>query len=233
MLTGNAECSLHFHIKCFSKKLVCKIKKKTSSKFIISNIKHLLWQLKLFCIQEYFYVLSTYFHSFRQFLFCSVEPWNLKLLLYLTQSLMSRRYAHLLRDYLNDVVWSLHLMSLFCIKYITCNLFFFTSKQFYSLLSLSVLKKKWSNVIARLSLVVVVEMQNFNVAHYSKNKKDWGIKSKLGILAHHDKVQFCTVMGITLKAIFLELCLFLTKIFMWNDGSDRQALIHRVVLLLI
>ena len=70
------------------------------------------------------------------------------------------------------------------------------------------------------------------VAHYSKSIK--GINTKLGILAHHDKLQSlqdCETRGITLKAIFLELCPFLTKIVRRMMVSDRRALVPYVVLL--
>ena len=45
-----------------------------------------------------------------------------------------------------------------------------------------------------------------NVSHYSKSAE--GINTKLGILAHHDKVDSCRTRGITLKAVVLELCPF-------------------------
>ena len=45
--------------------------------------------------------------------------------------------------------------------------------------------KKMSNYCDRWIVIVIV--QNFNIAHYSKSIK--GINSKLGILAHHDKIQ--------------------------------------------
>ena len=52
--------------------------------------------------------------------------------------------------------------------------------------------------------------KNFSEADYSKTIK--GINTKLGILAHHDKMQLQD-KGIKLKAIVLESCPFLTKIF--------------------
>ena len=55
-----------------------------------------------------------------------------------------------------------------------------------------------------------------------------GFNTKLGILAHHGKVQLqgCKARGITLKAIFLELCPFLTKKnYMVQMVHDRRALV--------
>ena len=48
-------------------------------------------------------------------------------------------------------------------------------------------RKSQAIVIARSSSLLLSFFKNFNVAHYSKNIKN--INSKLGILAHHDKVQ--------------------------------------------
>ena len=49
-------------------------------------------------------------------------------------------------------------------------------------------RKSQSIVIARLLLLLLAAAyKHFNVAHYSKSIK--GIITKLGILAHHDKVQ--------------------------------------------
>ena len=42
-------------------------------------------------------------------------------------------------------------------------------------------------VIVRLSSLLLASCKNFKVAHYSESIKD--INTKLGILAHHDKVQ--------------------------------------------
>ena len=47
-------------------------------------------------------------------------------------------------------------------------------------------RKSWAFVIARASSLSS-SCKNFNVAHYSKNIE--GINIKLGIFAHHDKVQ--------------------------------------------
>ena len=55
--------------------------------------------------------------------------------------------------------------------------------------------------------------------------------TKLGILAHHDKMQLQD-KGIYLKAIFLELCPFLSKILSKMMALDRQALVPHAVLLL-
>ena len=51
--------------------------------------------------------------------------------------------------------------------------------------------------------------ETLNVAHFSKYIK--GINTKLGILAHHDKMQAASQGYITLKAIVFEFCPFLTK----------------------
>ena len=67
-------------------------------------------------------------------------------------------------------------------------------------------RKSWAIVIAR-SLLLSLLCKNFNVSHYSKSIKD--INTKLGILVHHDEVQLQGKEH-NYKAIFLELCPFLT-----------------------
>ena len=71
--------------------------------------------------------------------------------------------------------------------------------------------------------------KNFNLANYSKSRK--GINTKLGTLAHHDKVQQGKAMDITLKAIILELWHFLTKPLSTTMCPDRRALEPHAVLL--
>ena len=48
-------------------------------------------------------------------------------------------------------------------------------------------RKSWAIVIERSSSLSLF-CKNFNVAHYSKSFK--GVDTKLGILAHHDKMQW-------------------------------------------
>ena len=48
-------------------------------------------------------------------------------------------------------------------------------------------RKSQASVIARSTSLLSLSCKNFNVAHYSKSIK--GIITKLGILAHHDKMQ--------------------------------------------
>ena len=61
-----------------------------------------------------------------------------------------------------------------------------TKKQIV-IFSLSFRRNSWAIVITRSSLSAA-SCKNFNVAHYSKSIKD--ISTKLGIVAHHDNVQF-------------------------------------------
>ena len=69
--------------------------------------------------------------------------------------------------------------------------------------------------------------KNFNVGYYSKSIK--GINRKLGKIAQHDKMQLRD-KGLTLKAIFLELCPFLTKFLSRMMAPDRRALVpHAIV----
>ena len=68
---------------------------------------------------------------------------------------------------------------------------------FFAFLACIFWRKSQAIVIARSSLLLLLSCKNFNVAHYSKSIK--GINTKLGIFAHHDKVQFQDKGDITLK----------------------------------
>ena len=74
-----------------------------------------------------------------------------------------------------------------------------------AIFSLFVSKKRQAIVIA--SLLLLLSCRNFNVAHYSKSFK--GINTKLEYLLIMTRCS-CKTRDITLKAIVLELCPFLT-----------------------
>ena len=61
----------------------------------------------------------------------------------------------------------------------------------HSFLACLIRRKSQGIVITRLSSKLLCK--NFNVAHYSKSIKD--VNTKLGILAHHDKMQLQLYMA--------------------------------------
>ena len=64
-----------------------------------------------------------------------------------------------------------------------------------------------------LLLSSLLSCKNFNVAHYSKSIND--INTKLGILAHYEKMQ--------LQDNIVGIMSLLTKYFTWNDDPHRRA----------
>ena len=83
-------------------------------------------------------------------------------------------------------------------------------------------RKSRAIVIGRSSLLLSASCKNFNVAHCSENTCIKGINSKLGILAHHEKLQL-QGKGHNSEGYILELCTFLTKTFKQNDGLCQTS----------
>ena len=68
-----------------------------------------------------------------------------------------------------------------------------------------------------------VQCKNLNVAHYSKSIKD--INTKLGILAHHDKVQLQDKGHNSESYSFKVMSLFYQTILSRNDGPLQMSVI--------